>query len=413
MILKEGNNVHAFQSCIKNNKTTEDFKTKIICPKLVNCTKKCLLGRKTNLKTNCQICKCNTAGDIYQEDILLTPKIEQYLLERLENKSDKKVIHSRKKRALTSVLPLWNKYKRGIYNVVPYVVNENIGALGVKAIQEAIEDYNKFTCIRLQKRVGQIHYLNFTDDGIGCITPVGFHENGKVSLSKECWTKGTVIHEILHALGIWHEQSRPDRDRYIKINWYNIPTALHYNFGKFDDFEIDSLNSKYDIKSIMHYSSNAFSRNGRPTIVDRKTNQKLETQKENFSEEDIKQVNALYGCPKYRPSGVTTTVDKDTKHLKSLARCIDSRSFCFQFAIQGSCSDSELFSKNCCASCRIAAKIIKQAALTSSNVCVKNKRSQCTWWKIMGYCNLQPNLMRKFCCKSCRAPKIDWSRVFK
>ena len=65
--------------------------------------------------------------DIYQGDILLTPVIEQYLLERLESRADKKITHSRKKRALTSVLPLWNKYKNGIYSIVPYVVNQNIG----------------------------------------------------------------------------------------------------------------------------------------------------------------------------------------------------------------------------------------------------------------------------------------------
>ena len=55
-----------------------------------------------------------------------------------------------------------------------------VGDKGVKAIQEAIKDYNKFTCIRFQKRVDQKHYLNFTDEGTGCITPVGFTENEKV-----------------------------------------------------------------------------------------------------------------------------------------------------------------------------------------------------------------------------------------
>ena len=63
-----------------------------------------------------------------------------------------------------------------------------------------------------------------------------------------------------------------------KISILQKFSALHYNFGKFGDYEIDSLKSKYDIKSVMHYSSTAFSRNGQPTIVDRKTNQKLNTQ---------------------------------------------------------------------------------------------------------------------------------------
>ena len=49
-----------------------------------------------------------------------------------------------------------------------------------------------------------------------------------------CLLAGIVMHELMHAAGFWHEQSRADRDDYITINWANIQDGMEFNFLKYD-----------------------------------------------------------------------------------------------------------------------------------------------------------------------------------
>ena len=53
-----------------------------------------------------------------------------------------------------------------------------------------------------------------------------------IGVGKGCEYAGTIIHEIGHALGFWHEQSRSDRDTYVRVVWKNIEKKYHEQFGK-------------------------------------------------------------------------------------------------------------------------------------------------------------------------------------
>ncbi len=66
---------------------------------------------------------------------------------------------------------------------------------------------------------------------------------------------GTIAHELGHAIGFWHEQSRPDRDDYVTIHELNVTRGKLYNFQKRTWSEITSIDVPYDIGSDMHYGS--------------------------------------------------------------------------------------------------------------------------------------------------------------
>ncbi|CAF3333453.1 unnamed protein product [Rotaria socialis] len=114
--------------------------------------------------------------------------------------------------------------------------------------------------------------------------------------SLTCMISGVIQHELLHILGFFHEQSRPDRDSYVSIQWSNIQSNMKPNFEKYTETEIDTLQTPYDYGSIMHYSPNAFTNNGLRTIIPTKDPFASIGQRIVMSPIDILEVQRYYSC---------------------------------------------------------------------------------------------------------------------
>ena len=70
---------------------------------------------------------------------------------------------------------------------------------------------------------------------------------------------GIIQHEMMHALGFYHEQSRPDRDDFVTIKWDAIPTVMYSNFDKYETSYVTTQDIAYDYGSVMHYAAYDFS----------------------------------------------------------------------------------------------------------------------------------------------------------
>ncbi|MFM7090551.1 MAG: M12 family metallopeptidase, partial [Bacteroidota bacterium] len=131
-------------------------------------------------------------------------------------------------------------------------------------ISSAIAHINASTNICLVQRTTQADYLVFQDSENSCWSYVGKIGGAQAINVHSACGFGAAVHEICHAAGMWHEQSRNDRDTYVTINTANIQSGYGSNFDKYGSWGTEA--GAYDYGSIMHYGAYAFSSNGLPTI---------------------------------------------------------------------------------------------------------------------------------------------------
>ena len=181
-----------------------------------------------------------------------------------------------------------------------------------------------------------IHSSNVCESYIG-------KKGGKqlLSLGSGRKNRGHVTHELMHALGFFHEHTRPDRDKFVKILWDNIKRgeqsyaillllfflgqllkelgsridktiSLSYTPDHYKQFEIrkrgvTTLGQPYDFQSIMHYSNKEFSKNNKDTIQALSDPNMPLGNVNSLSAVDVLQINLLYNCPEALRQGTAIT----------------------------------------------------------------------------------------------------------
>ncbi|XP_071516706.1 zinc metalloproteinase nas-4-like [Panulirus ornatus] len=269
--------------------------------------------------------------------------------------------------------------------VIPYVISSSFSSLERSVIARAMAEYRAKTCVsfvpRTNSHTDYVHILK----GRGCFSAVGRAGGVQVlSLGNNCVYFGIALHEMMHAAGFWHEQSRFDRDTFVTINWANILPGYEYNFRKKSTSSTSDLGLPYDYDSIMHYGPYAFSRSrSAPTIQPRRSGVTI-GQRTGLSELDVKGLNLLYRC-----SGVGPTVTKPTPRPTT---CVDSHQHCASWAAGGNCASNRVYmAANCKKSCKLCGK-----------AGCRDVGEHCVSWASKGECQRNPGYMLRQCKKSCK-----------
>ena len=180
-------------------------------------------------------------------------------------------------------------------NTVYYTIDNDLN--NPTRVLDAIQHWEENTSIIFLERTSNqvTDYVTFTT-GTGCSSYVGKIGGQQFVYLADACTTGNTIHEIGHVIGLWHEQSRKDRDEFIIIHYDNIAVGTEHNFQTYEEQLSDGeeYTDFFDFESIMMYHPFSFSDNNLPTITTIDGRIDYGYQATHLSEGDLIGINNMY-----------------------------------------------------------------------------------------------------------------------
>ncbi|KAE9417732.1 hypothetical protein Angca_010301, partial [Angiostrongylus cantonensis] len=271
---------------------------------------------------------------LFQGDMILTKEQVEEMMEGIEeNKSNRIKRQAYRDRSYPKTL--WS-------NGLCYSFYSNATLAARRVFKKAAETWQSETCINFFES-------NTAPDKILLIKEDGYWSNvGRVggvqslSLGSGCESVGTPAHEIGHALGFFHTQSRHDRDDFITLLTKNFLVILRET-NNIDSYEHKDMilgrlvarftkqsqrfnynyNLTYDYGSVMHYGTTGVSKNKQPVMVPRDMRYIQTLGSPIISFYDKLMMNLHYKCLDKCPTRSSATCQNGGfPHPRSCSNCI-------------------------------------------------------------------------------------------
>lgn len=181
-----------------------------------------------------------------------------------------------------------------------------------RKIWKAMKALQRKTCLRFirvrSSRSRRENYVMISKRD-SCSSSIGKVRKSRISIGKGCFRHGSIVHELMHTLGFWHEQSRPDRDKHVIFNENGVKKGKRYNFDIVYNHHPAVMDTPYDICSVMHYGEWDFHKNpnmhgARPTLknkrnrICRSANGRRHKigKAPTYTRSDLNRINKMYKC---------------------------------------------------------------------------------------------------------------------